>query len=172
MPEQASQPTNKNFLSPSGFRFTLNRTPNINYFCKAATVPDLSIGRADVPTPFSTMPQPADKLLFGDMSITFNIDEDMANYREIFDWMSALAYPENFNQRKELKRTQTDLGGVFSDATLIIMTSSYSPNVKIDYKDLYPIGLSGVEFDLDQSDVTYLQATATFAYKYFNVATV
>ena len=37
-------PSNINYLSPVGFRFTLANFPDVNYFCQAANIPGLSIG--------------------------------------------------------------------------------------------------------------------------------
>ncbi len=54
-------PSNKNMLSPTGFRFVLNRTPNINYFTYSAPIPTLSLGDYDQQTPFVALPYPGDK---------------------------------------------------------------------------------------------------------------
>ena len=40
-------PKNKNFLSPVGFKFIIGRTPNVDYFCQSASIPQ-EIGRAHV----------------------------------------------------------------------------------------------------------------------------
>ena len=37
---------NLNFLSPIGFRFQLQRAPNVEYFCQSVTLPTLSINEA------------------------------------------------------------------------------------------------------------------------------
>ena len=49
-----NQPTNKNFLSPLGFRFILSRTPNIEYFCQAATLPNMVMAEALTANPFTS----------------------------------------------------------------------------------------------------------------------
>ena len=35
---EASQPTNLNYLSQLGFRFAVEKIPNVNYFCQAAAI--------------------------------------------------------------------------------------------------------------------------------------
>ena len=42
--ETLFSPKNKNFLSPVGFKFIIGRTPNVDYFCQAASIPEVSIG--------------------------------------------------------------------------------------------------------------------------------
>ena len=37
-------PKNKNFLSPVGFKFIIGRTPNVDYFCQSAQIPQVEIG--------------------------------------------------------------------------------------------------------------------------------
>ena len=44
-------PKNKNFLSPVGFKFIMSRTPNVDYFCQSASIPEVSIGAREISTP-------------------------------------------------------------------------------------------------------------------------
>ena len=37
---------NRNFLSPTGFKFTLTRTPKVAFFCNQANIPDITLGVA------------------------------------------------------------------------------------------------------------------------------
>ena len=47
----ATLTTNKNFLSPVGFQFTIDRQkfPNIEYFCTGINLPSLALGSVDLP---------------------------------------------------------------------------------------------------------------------------
>jgi hypothetical protein len=40
------QPENRNFLSPTGFKFSLKRTPKVSFFCNSANIPDINLGIA------------------------------------------------------------------------------------------------------------------------------
>jgi hypothetical protein len=169
MSEQASNPTNKNFLSPIGFRFTMKRLPHVNYFCTSASIPDVQLGQIERDTPFIRIPQPGDKLLFGTMNINFRVDEDLRNFREIYDWMTALGYPDNFAQRAAVGRTATSVGNEYSDGSLIITTSSYTPNIEVRFVDMFPVSLNTTEFNIENSDVEYVTATASFAYRKYEL---
>lgn len=163
-------PTSMNFLSPLGFRFILSRSPEINYFVQTVTLPDLTIGSAEVPTPFNRIRLPGDKATYGDLQITFKVDEEMVNFKHIYDWITSLAKQNNFAGYNTLASggpgAQT---GLYSDATLVVMTSSYNPNKQVVFTNIYPTDLSGLTFDSTASDVTYLQATATFAIQKYEI---
>jgi len=165
----ATNPDNKNFLSPIGFQFAIQRLPNVNYFCTSANIPEMTMGAADLQNPFSKMPMPGEKLEFGDLTLRFRVDEDMKNYKEIYNWMMGLGFPDTFGQRATLDRSTTDMGLVFSDASLLILTNQYKPNIDIHFVDMYPISLSGVEFNVEQGDVEYLNADVTFSYRKYDL---
>jgi hypothetical protein len=161
-----TEPTNKSLLSPIGFRFTIQKLPHVNYFCTAASIPDMALGRIDsVTNPFNKLPIPSTKLEFSDLSIKFKIDEDMKNYREIFDWMNALGFPDSYDQKSKWADT-------YSDASLIIMTSQYQPNIEIKFIDLYPSNLASVEFDISGSDIEFLSGDVTFNYRSYQINSI
>lgn len=170
------QPDNLNYLSPLGFRFILDRTPTVNYFAQGAAIPSLTLGNFDEETPLVALPYPGDKIRFAPFDITFRVDEDLVNYKEIFDWLNGLGYPESFTQRVDFvaQRTGSNLAGtgdnnVYSDGSLIIMTSAQNPNVRINFRDMFPIDLSTVQFNTTSQDVNYLEATATFRYSLYTI---
>ena len=73
-------PSNKNFLSPVGFKFVIGRTPNVDYFCQSASIPEVNIGVREVPTPVKDYSVPGDKMTFGDLNLRFLVNEDLDNY--------------------------------------------------------------------------------------------
>ena len=44
-----------------------------------------------------------------------------------------------------------------------------NPNLEVTFKDLYPVSLGDVQFDLSQTDVEYITATADFRFRSFDV---
>jgi len=161
-------PVNKNFLSPLGFKFLLMKAPTVEYFVQNVNIPSLGFQSADVPTPFVSLPFPGDHLRFGEFELTFKIDEDMQNYLEIFNWLNGLGFPDNFNQYKNLT-TVTTRDGVVSDASLMILTSAKNTNIEIKFKNMFPTTLSAVQFDTTQTDVEFVNATASFKYQSFTI---
>jgi len=173
---QGSQPNNTNFLSPIGFKFSIQRLPHINYFCTTASIPDLSMGQIDtVDNTFIKLPVPGDKLQFGLLSLNFRVDEDLQNFQEIYNWMIGLGYPDNFNQSAALRNTTNNnlpQGDTYSDGSLIITTASYKPNIEVKFTDMYPVTLSSVDFTIEATDVEYLLGTVGFAYRKYELTTI
>ena len=44
------QPENRNFLSPTGFKFSLKRAPKVSFFCNYGNIPILYLGIAIQPS--------------------------------------------------------------------------------------------------------------------------
>jgi hypothetical protein len=167
----SSQPLNKNFLSPIGFIFNINRLTHVNYFCVAASIPGITLGALEFDTPFVKIPMPGDKLTYEPLNVRFKIDEDLKNYSEIFNWMVGLGYPESFEQRYPQFRTPSTTNE-YSDASLIVLATNNKPVLEIKFKDVFPIALSSLEFNTEQTTVEYLGAETTFAYKSYSLTPI
>jgi hypothetical protein len=178
----ANQPANKNFLSPLSFKFFVKKTPNVNWFVQSVTLPSIVLPKTEVSNPFINYPAGGDHLTFGDLEITFRVDEDMSNYIELYNWLQAMGFPDNFDQYKAIapktRNRITGLNdsanglGVFSDASLMVLTSAMNPNIEITFIDLYPISISPLQFNTQLENVNYIEAQASFGCRKFNIATV
>lgn len=154
------------FLSPLEFKFFVNRLPKTNFFVQQTTIPDITLNSIEHPTPFYTPHIPSHKLIFGELTVTFKVDEDMNNYREIFDWMVGLGFPTNFGQFKNIKESDE---GLYSDGSLIILSSQKNPNMLFKFTNMFPTNLSSISLDITQEDVVYVDCTVTFRYDYFTI---
>jgi hypothetical protein len=167
------QPANINFLSPLGFRFKLSRAPNLNFFVTDVTLPSITMGSIEVPTPFKMFDISNNKLDYGDLQLTYRLDEDMTTFFEIYNWMVGVGFPENFDQYKVLKNAPRGTRDtVYSDGTLSILTSDMVPNIEVTFQDLFPTSISDINFTATDTDVNYITATVTFRYKIYHVKKV
>jgi hypothetical protein len=173
----SGQPENRNFLSPTGFKFTLKRTPKVAFFCNSANIPDLSLGVASQPSYLKDIDIPGDKIVFGDLNLRFLVDENLENYMEIQNWIRGLGYPESLQQIYDFQEkgyitpkieAQKQLG-LYSDGTLQVLKSSSVPNFQIAFKDLFPYSLGTLEFDATQTDIRYFTADVSFKYTIYNI---
>lgn len=169
-----SQPTNLNYLSPLGFKFSVNRISSFTYFVQTINIPDLIFGNIGIITPFVKLPIPGDQLQFGELSVSFKVDEDMRAYTDIYDWMIGLGYPDTFDQYKAVApvgspAANPNTKGNYSDATLTILSSASNPIVNVLFYDIFPVSIGGLQFDSRMSTVDHLEASVTFAYKRFEV---
>ena len=176
-----SLPTTYDYLRPNAFRFSVKDIPNVSFTCQSANLPQLALGFALQPTPFTDIPRIGDKLDFGEFTIRFLISEDMSNYIEIYNWLVALGFPKDYTQfnaliknrpsRFPFKVNQQGESEVlaYSDATLTILDSTNTPKVNIIYKDIFPVSLEGLDFDIASAGVEYFTAIASFKYTLFEV---
>ena len=74
-------------------------------------------------------------------------------------------------KRGKVKYKATGTGGVYSDATLNILTSKNTSNIEVRFSDVFPTGLSSLQYDTAATDVQYLTATVTMQYKIYEFAT-
>lgn len=173
-----NQPSNKNFLSPLGFRFLIKKTPNVNWFVQSVNLPGISLPEVVVPTPFVNIPFSGEQMTFEKLQVTFRVDEDMTNYLELHNWMIGTGFPEKFDQYTGIGPDSTNTnrfnkpGQIKSDGTLFIMNSVMNPVVQVHFFDLAPISLSGFSFDTKMSDVISVEATATFSYLRYTISAV
>lgn len=178
----SATPTTYDFLRPNAFRFTVKDMPTTSFTCQSANLPQLAIGAPYQPTPFTDIPRIGDKPSWGDFTIRFIIAEDMSNYLELYKWLIALGFPHNYREFKVFTESRASAfpfkakpGSndtevlAYSDGTLTILDSTNSPKVNIIYKNLFPVSLEALDFDIASQTVEYFTAIATFKYTTFEI---
>ena len=168
----ANQIQNRNFLSPVGFKFTLAKTPKVNFFCNSSRIPEINLGVANQPTYLKDLDIPGDKLTYGDLTLRFLVDENLENYMAIHNWMTGLGFPETTQDFKDLTTNddgQRDLEEQFSDGNLQILNSNFRPVANVKFFNLFPISLTSLDFDATEPDIQYFTAEASFKYTVYNI---
>mgnify|MGYP001487429310 CR=1 FL=1 len=188
------QPTKLDYASPTQFKFQIMKLPKVEYFTTACNIPGISLNATVQPTPLADIPLPGDTIIFSDLEITFLVDENLENYREIHGWMYGIGFPKSRTQFASLVKMNKDrfptqgkdslvtdagkvkygatpLGPIFSDATLNVLTSKNMPNIEVRFSDVFPSSLSSLNFNQQADDVNYLTASVTFKYKLYEFAT-
>jgi len=168
----ANQIQNRNFLSPVGFKFTLAKTPKVNFFCNSSRIPEINLGVANQPTYLTDLDIPGDKLTYGDLSLRFLVDENLENYMAIHNWMTGLGFPETTQDFKDLTTNddgQRDLEEQFSDGNLQILNSNFRPVANVKFFNLFPVSLTSLDFDATEADIQYFTAEASFKYTVYNI---
>jgi len=170
---------NRNFLSPTGFRFILNKSPKVAFLGNIVNIPDISLGIAEQSTRLRPLPHPGDKVTFGDLNLTFLVDENLENYSEIQKWIRGLGHPYSMQEIHDLYRSdiyQEYMRGarnsdvpILSDGTLLVLTNNNTSNFKIVFYDLFPYALTSLKFDATVTDVQYFTAEVSFKYTIYNI---
>tara|TARA_B100000929_G_scaffold290391_1_gene283801 strand:- start:2747 stop:3376 length:630 start_codon:yes stop_codon:yes gene_type:complete len=188
------QPTKQDYADPTKFKFSIIKLPKVEYFCTQVNLPGVSIAdNYTQPTPFRDIPLPGEKLRYEQLTCTFLVDENLENYQEIHGWLRGLGFPGGHEEFKALldagadrfptskssilpdagrggKFKGPDTGGIFSDATLSILTSKNNPVTEVRFTDCFPLSLSALQYDQQATDTNYLTATVTFDYKLYDFA--
>ena len=174
-----NNPANINFLSQNSFRFAIKRLPNINYFCQAVSLPAISIGAIETPTPLAFIPRPGDRITYEPLVITFRVDENLQNYLEIQKWIEGMGHPEDLAQTTRISRQIRDeqvglrpigtMVNFVSDGVLTILTSNKNVNKVVFFRDCFPINLTELTFNSMNTTIEYLEASVTFRYRRYEV---
>mgnify|MGYP003333254521 CR=1 FL=1 len=166
-------PSNKNFLSPLGFKFTIKKAPHVNFFIQKVNIPQIVLNSPEPNNPFVKTPIPGEHLLYGELNISFKVDEDLQNYLEIHNWIKALGKPIDFSGYKELQDKPSYTGdGIYSDISLMVLSSTKMANYEIVYTDAFPISISDITFNTIENNVNFIEASAKFKYTYYEIFNV
>lgn len=163
---------NRNFLSPVGFKFTLAKEPKVDFFSNSCRIPDITLGTTLQPSYLKDLDVPGDKLLYGDFSLRFLVDENLENYMAIHNWLRGLGHPESLEEFDNLLKEGDEIESYtkqFSDGSLHILNSNYRDVAVVKFKDLFPIYLTSLDFEASDTDVNYFTAEVTFKYTIYDI---
>lgn len=164
---------NRNFLSPTGFIFSLAKYPKISFFSNNTIIPEITYTELEQSTSgLKRIPIPATWPTYGVFTLNFLVDEDMVNYATLHNWLIGVGFPKSSEQYDKFSRNRNgriDTKEHYSDGTLSILNSNYNPVVNVRFTDLHPTSISSLNFDATQPDIQYLTAQATFAYMYYEL---
>ena len=187
---QTRQPAIMDYASPVQFRFKCSKLPKVEFFCQSANIPGIGLGTTDVETSLKSIPFPGDKVTYQDLAISFLVDENLENYKEIHDWIIGLGFPQNHTQFSDLRATSSDRfpgtsssnaitgqatadplpeSGMYSDATLTVLNSKNIAVTEIRFHNIFPTSLGALSYDVQASDVNYLQTNVDFSYMYYEI---
>jgi hypothetical protein len=173
-----NQISNRNFLVPSGYKFSLSRNPKVDFFSTSVNIPGINLGVAVQSNYFKDIPVPGDKISFDDFTLNFIVDENLENYLEIQNWIRGFGFPEYPGQYAELlendilsENKQNAYSGQ-SDGTLLIYNSNFVPNIKVNFRGLFPVSLSEINFDSSDTQVAYITSQVTLKYTMYNISKI
>ena len=172
---------NRNFLSPIGFKFTIDRMRGVDFFCQSANIPAMNLGSADTGTRLNKIRNPGDELVYEDLYLRFLVDENMKNWYQVANWMREIATPYS---TKEFRYNRGDLKSINKreatvdyatannqwrcDCSLLILSSNYRVVSEVVFRDAWPTALSTLNFDASSSDINYFTAEVALRYNYYD----
>ena len=187
------QPSKLDYASPIQFRFKMNKIPKVEFFVQTANIPGIALGSTSFETPLKDIAGVGDKVTYQTLDVSFLVDENLNNYKEIHDWITGLGFPQDHTQFKNLLGTGADRfpgttastaargtsvpqplseGGIYSDATLTVLNNKNIAKTEIRFQNVFPISLGSLSYDIKASDVDYLQVSASFNYMYYDIVQI
>ena len=186
-------PSKFDYASPIQFRFKMTKLPTVEFFIQTANIPGISLGDTTLPTPLKDISMPGDKLTYQSLDVSFLVDENLNNYKEIHDWMTGIGFPQDHKQFADVLATGSDRfsgstastaavgsgkpaplseGGIYSDATLIVLNNKNIAKTEIRFQNVYPTSLGSLSYNIRASDVDYLTVNASFNYMYYDIVQI
>ena len=156
------QPTTTNYLYQTFYKFQMRRLPKVNYFMQKVSLPDFaSGGPIEQPTRFVSVKHPSKNVSFDNLTVEFLVDENLENWRELYDWMRTIYLVDDY------KNFESETSTHFTEGSILLLNSAMNVNKEIRFHNLLPISLSGIDFDSTDTDLTPRVATATFAFDFY-----
>lgn len=169
---------NRNFLSPIGFQFQINKMPGVEFFCQAANIPQISMDPVQIPSVVNKIYMPGDEVQYDPLFVRFLVDENMKNWFQVHDWIRQTGTPvtqKEFKYNRSGKPSQwtnaSDDGPENhwkSDVTLKVLSSNYQPVAEFRFVEAFPTSLTTLMFDASSPDINYFTAEVQLRYDYFN----
>ena len=176
------RPENQSLALGNKYRLAFNRIPEVTFFCQSVNIPGVSMTPTQFATPFTDLPLPGDKIQYDEFRISFLVDEDYKSWQSLYDWITAMTFPENFGQYRnlsQLKRNAISLNlpsselldqlPQYSDAILTINTNKNNPNIRFKFKDLFPISVGAIDLSEEFTPENTMICDALFRYSYFTL---
>ena len=84
----------------------------LSFLLQSANIPDLTLADVVIPTPFKPIPVMGQNLTYGNLSLSFIVDEFLENYRELHEWLTGIGFPKDRKQFKDFRSNTSNTGTV------------------------------------------------------------
>lgn len=146
-----------NYLRPINFllRVDSSEFSDVFYYCQSINLPGLTVGPVgNIRHSRAKVAIAGDNVEFEPFTAEFLIDEKMANYRAMYNWLINQVQSEDVFNR---------------DMTLFIQNSDNNIENRIRFINALPTNLTPLDFSLKEQAVRYLTASVTFYFDYYEI---
>lgn len=144
-------------LSPNKFQVVIQLFPDVSFWAQRVTLPSITLGQNTMPTnKYIRWSTPGDTIEYDDLIVTIMIDEGMTGYRKLKKWQEEMTQIEIPKKR-------------FSDLSILVLTNNSTPNLEFQFKDTYPVSMSGLILDAAQDENTPFTCDIAFKHSHFAI---
>lgn len=144
------------FLSTST---TTQKLEPVLLYLKTVTLPQVSMTPTIVESPYIQFKETSKDITYGDLIVTYAVDELLTNYKIVYDWILSMKHPERFGITSKNK----------VNASLHILSNNKNPKIEIELIDIFPITISELPFTLNSTEARDLEVSVTFSMLYYKV---
>lgn len=156
-----------NFLQNIEFDVVVTKLPTTTFHVQKLSIPSVTASPGSQPTPLNPLPTTPDRLNYGELTLSFAMDERLDAYCEVLSWLTALTFPQGFDQYRELSSARD---GLYSDIRVLLKNSAKRPAGEFLFVGAFPTSLSGFDLDTTQTQLMYPEVQVSFAYDYFTLS--
>ena len=192
----AREPTVFDYSQANQFKVYLPIFPTTEWFVQTCNVPGVTMGSSVRATPLIDMPMVGEKLTYDDFNMTFIVDEQLKNFREIHAWLVNMGAPQSSSQFQAISSNYVvrpdkdvkfyrDVNGVstqvtgqtsdrdlYCDIQLFILSSKNNPVVKFTMFEAFPTTISELEYTQTDTDLAYVTCNVSFAFTLYTIEAV
>lgn len=140
-----------NYLTSNRATLQIVGLGEVEFSITSFNLPSLTLEYSAVPTPFLAGKEATSKPDFGEIQVTFLVDENMKNWLAVFDWMIDLSFTKSIKTR-------------FVDGSIIVYSSHNNEIIKFNLSEIVPIYLSDISFQESSAETAPITASARFAF--------
>ena len=148
-------PIQTNILRDMQFKFEIDIFPHVSYHLRDIQLPSVSVDQPIFSTPHRDVTIPGSKIIFDPLTITFLVDDDLQNWKEIYYWLIGSTFKEH--KYKD----------VFSDGTLHILNGDLTPKTSIKFINCHPTMIGDLTFDSGSTEPQSLMGLIMLDYDYY-----
>lgn len=145
-----------NLSNNTNYKLEISGYPNLNYFITSTQLPQMSMQPVQTDFRGNQCIVPGDKIEYDSLTVEFLVNEDWANYIELYKWIRDQRWKNNPKDH-------------FADLTLWVLNNNKLPITKVVYYDAFPTSVSELDFDSSTTEPVNLVCSVTFSYQYFSL---
>jgi len=164
-----AQNKNVSFAHPSKYRLVFpffefmtgnERAESVVINCSEVKLPGVTMTPEKVGTPYHDMRIVSPNVQWGDLQVTYHVDELYENYEILWSWFMYMKDPE----RLGMHNTE---GMV--DASIMIYSNNDNPRFRWNLKNIFPVSFGELLYTKKATDADDLEQAVVFSMDYFSL---
>jgi len=138
---------------------------NLEWFAQSVDHPSVGLPQSNASySRVTDVPLPGDKLEFPEVTFNVILDENMAAYTEVYDWMKRLVETKYTPQSESTElRPPSEC-----DITLLILNSNNRTQKSFVYRNAFPTNIGNIPMAAESEPVP-MSIPISFQYTYFDL---